>query len=208
MNVRLRPIADIREIVETADVRIVILFISALLGSCSERKREPTSSAITAACDVAVAYAETLLTEAQGRKLVFSDAAEPLPPSYRPAKWHKKYDQGEGEHPTNALLSSLAIRPQMSAVTACPALRARLDRYGIAYGKGAVQSATKVQASGNFQNEVVRISLPTISEGGTAALLSTSRVSAPEAGSGSLQYLTRERTGAWIAASWAPTWIA
>ena len=97
-----------------------------------------------------------------------------------------------------------------NAVTQCSGIRAVLRSRSIAYGEGAVKSASAVlnsQIEGHSKT-IANIYLPVLSDDGRSAVLFVSRSWAPLAGAGLIIKIERQDNGEWLSTRAQPVWAS
>lgn len=151
------------------------------------------------ACDVAAAYAQTVITEAKNRAVVFTVDDEAFTSPITGGGWWRM--DGDRPKPATpppaALIKRLEYQGSRNAVPRCPSVRKLLDHQHIGYGPEAIHAVTSENPSELFKARVHTISMPVVSADGKQAVLASSGVSGLLAGGGFLQLLERQPDGNW-----------
>lgn len=146
--------------------------------------------------------------------LVFSDEADPMKiRAARGDRWHNSDASGEPELPSKELLDKFEARGGESAIRQCRSIRNFLTDQHIPYGPGATKRArNSISGPGIsgpvFDAEIVRLTLPVVSEDGTEALLSSISESGVHMALGRYYYLRSDDEGAWRVRSTVMSWIS
>lgn len=151
------------------------------------------------ACDLAVAALVSLqLDEGEGAVAVSDEVGGPSLAGETLAG--AKSSQPGPKGPSLAMANAyLAARP-ISAVTACPKVRAYLDSVKVGYGADGVRKAQQDGAGDLLGAMIIQLSLPVLSPDGREAILDMSYVfQRSRGGGGGKTYYWREPAGAWHA---------
>ena len=158
--------------------------------------REVRLPVTQAQCDVAWAYIERILAEADGpvvfddEPFFFLELPDPATRWIRPGTGPTVYVAP----PPAALVQALQSQ---SPVRACESIRQRLDARRARFGSAAVRWALRVPRGRNYRARIVHLSLPAVSADGREAVMGEGGSSAPTAGGAGLVYLLRNEAGAW-----------
>lgn len=164
-------------------------------------------SATEGPCAVAVSYVEQWLATMPGRAVVF-DTAPQMVDSVGRVRWPVVKGK-PGTKPSRALMARLEATQGVNAVTACPTLRAYLDRAGIGYGDDAVRAVLPPPGvAGNYRKAILSVALPAVGADKRTAVLAASTSSFPMGGGGFLHFLRRRSDGSWHLVSTAGLWIS
>jgi len=123
-------------------LRYKIISLVALSATACGNAPPPRSKPKSVACDVAAAYAETVIAEAKGRPVVFTANDEPFTSPITGGEWWKL----DGERPKSAtpppaaLVKRLQDQGNRNAVARCSSVRKLLDGRRIVYGAKAVDA--------------------------------------------------------------------
>lgn len=177
--------------------------------ACGDSGVSSHASAASSACEVAAAYAETVIAEAQSQAAVFAAIDEPFSAPLAGGQWVMADERSRSATPPPAaLIKRLQDQGDRDAVTRCALVQELLDRRRINYGSKAVDAVSSPNSSEMFEASIHTISMPVVSVNGRQAVLASSVVSGPLAGSGFLQLLERQPNGKWKVVAFSPLWIA
>ncbi|NML06088.1 hypothetical protein [Sphingomonas sp. G-3-2-10] len=185
----------------------ILVAAMALVSGCSPAADKQVAQTPSSPCDVAAAYLDAMLLESRNTKFIFANDEEQVGTLSVNGEWYGEGTNQRVPGPDPARFTAAASK--LSSVGACPAVRQKLDRYGVAYGEKAVAAAIADTGDGEgYRATILNFSLPLISRDGTEAIVATSSVSAPEGGAGSLRHLKRRSDGRWEAVSESGLWIS
>ena len=171
------------------------------------------SAPVVEPCAVALDLVIGTVAHFRGRAVVFSDEDEGLmPPSVDTKGWYgpEALQPVAVSPPPAALVDRLNRTRAVSAVASCPAVRAWLDKAGIAHGAKAVDRAVdprRMTAQG-YAETVLGVSVPVVSADGADALVLTHNVSAPLGGGGQANRLRRGANGRWTVVAIRGLWVS
>lgn len=177
----------------------MLLLCTLLLPLSASAKNAPKADQLAVACNVAVAYAETVIANEKDRPIVFTMAEEPfiLPAEFR-QWWTADQDSPRrAKPPPIALIRRLQKRQIGNAVARCPSVRRLLESRRIKYGSKAVDAVTTSDPSEAFKAAVYTVSVPVVSADGKKAVLVASSVSGPMAAGAFLQLVERRSDDRW-----------
>lgn len=150
-------------------------------------------------CGIALAFAQAMVAERKGRRVVFSDGVEFLPTLPTSAEWYSEAIEQNIPAPAGELVKAVSTR---SAVAACGSLRDWLDARHIGYGTRAIDAATRdIPWNGEYRATLLGLSLPAVSADHRQAVLIRSSYIGPMGGGGSMIHLKRMRDRSWKAIS-------
>lgn len=147
------------------------------------------------ACDLAVAaLVEMQLSEGEGAVAV-SDEVDKAELDAKVQAGAKSAQPG-AKGPSAAMAKAYLAAKPVSAVTACPKVRAYLDSQKVGYGRDGVREAQRAAGSDPLGAMVIRLSLPVISPDGREAIMDQT-YSFRTGGGGSKTYYWNEPAGPW-----------
>lgn len=172
----------------------ILVAAMAAVSACSPAPDRQAAQALQSPCDVAVAWLEETLRGLPDSQLVFDDHDRALRELGPRAIWNAPGTDQVVPGPDLAKFGGVPAEPAKSAVGACPAVRATLDRRKIAHGTKAVDAVATLY---ELKATVINFSLPLLSKQGDEAILMVSRQYEPLNGGGYLEYLKRRPDGRW-----------
>lgn len=149
------------------------------------------------ACDLAVAALVALkLDEGEGAVAVSDEVNDPRLDDETLAA--AKGAQPGPKGPSSAMAQAYLSAKPVSAVTACPKVRAYLDSQKVGYGPEGIRQAEREAGRDPLGAMIIRLSLPVLSPDGREAIMDMS-YDFRTGGGGGKTYYWREPAGGWHA---------
>lgn len=187
------------------DMKRILMAAVVLISSCSVAPGKEAAQAPQAPCEVAVAWLDGTLGDWPGKKPVFGDNDRALRELGPRAIWNAPNSDKLVSGPDLAKFGGVPGKLVKSAIGACPAVRAMLDRQGIAHGPKAVDAVATLY---ELKATVINFSLPLLSREGDEAIMIVSRQYEPLNGGGYLEYLKRRPDGSWTVVAVTGLWVS
>lgn len=163
------------------------------------------NAATQARCGIAAEYVAKLVSEKQGKPVVFSTEA-PNTFDFLGSGWFKKATASPTPvpRPSNDLLRRLH-QDNRSAVRECASVRAFLTANGVAFGRAAVEQA---KTRGVFHSYIESVSLPHLSGDGSQAVIVRDEFRGTADAGGWFELLERTAGGEWRVVAFRPTLLS